>query len=860
MNRIYQKDPPPYQPLSEADLVTGCLIISAAMWAARVMATRVMVRPGLGTPMARMLATVARFVIILLLVGCLLPMLVATAPTDGATTTKANQNPPWVTSDEQDMARLQRILEEPKQGTAALGSGSHEVSRVSVFDCGDHRTKQEVVDLTQPEPCNVAETLYAEPVNVSIQIVQEDLSTPVAAWWCYLEVHRVAYVCGFDDITYGAPVITSPPHMVQMSGYECLQASISRQVTLDGATFHIPSESPIQDHFYSRGTADHEGSCDPVSWFTKENPPRKIYGVEITHVTIRLAKVTGNRAYQSTRVGFKRPNLVGTFKDGYIFDDEFGVLTWNTTDAHCHDSVSLIYQGGAQWFRRRSNLKDLALPEDLILMEDFQEEAFAGLLLKKDTKICSTRGYKTHILGISVIVSETSDPTDLLAQLDFKAHLDPMDTALQTQLGHNQITSNLNAQKIRERTWIEICTVERKTVSNKIQSIAGSSNPYSLLDLYGPGHTIYKAGAAAYVMECAPRQAEFRDIMNCTQEIPIWLDNKAVFADPLTYVVKPFGTFLPCNSIAPVRWYMYGSWWCASPVPSNDCTPPKSFLVNSDEASLTGGDFTRGMGSGVLSKKQRAQHIAFMTLEGSREAVLNKITANSISNAQSGNLGSLSDGYSLGSTLDASVRNSLVAEIKHKVGALLIPLYSTVGKYWIVITGCFLIFSICRVCIGCSLRCMVTQKTHGCGFWMLAALWETAWSIISMPWAISRSVWSQAAHGFPVDDRINPDEQAPRYARTKGRGPQRGHGLMDCLPCCPPRPQLPMSYKRARTEVDHEVFYENPDGTLRPSRRHQEEAMMPPPPAALQSAPPLPRTTPPEDYRCTSNTTWDRRT
>ncbi len=37
------------------------------------------------------------------------------------------------------------------------------------------------------------------------------------------------------------------------------------------------------------------------------------------------------------------------------------------------------------------------------------------------------------------------------------------------------------------------------------------------------------------------------------------------FADPITRVLSEYATIIPCNPLAPVRWFMDGIWFCTHP-------------------------------------------------------------------------------------------------------------------------------------------------------------------------------------------------------------------------------------------------------------------------------------------------------
>jgi hypothetical protein len=70
---------------------------------------------------------------------------------------------------------------------------------------------------------------------------------------------------------------------------------------------------------------------------------------------------------------------------------------------------------------------------------------------------------------------------------------------VQSQMGHLHLTTNLQVYDAFRKVQGALCLVDGKTLSNKLQAIAGEATPYALMDLYGPGHTFYIAGAVSFI-------------------------------------------------------------------------------------------------------------------------------------------------------------------------------------------------------------------------------------------------------------------------------------------------------------------------------------------------------------------------
>ncbi len=128
-------------------------------------------------------------------------------------------------------------------------------------------------------------------------------------------------------------------------------------------------------------------------------------------------------------------------------------------------------------------------------------------------------------------------------------------------------------------------------------------------------------GTVAYVASCIAVEAQKADFQNCTKEIPVRVGNKTRFADPFTYILTDFPTVLPCSDLTPVRWYIAGKWYCATPKTQECRAPEKLNLTVHTYEPL--GDLTEGLGKDIYSDSQKDQHLALMRTLQARDPILN---------------------------------------------------------------------------------------------------------------------------------------------------------------------------------------------------------------------------------------------
>jgi len=333
-----------------------------------------------------------------------------------------------------------------------------------------------------------------------------------------------------------------------------------------------------------------------------------------------------------------------------------------------------------------------------------------------------------------------------------------------------------------EQIQTDLCRVDRKVLHGRLQALAGpNSNPYALLDLYGPGHTVDVAGTTAYVTKCIQMEATKADYPNCTEEVPVKVGNGPRFADPFPLIWKDFPGSVPCTDVTPSRWKLHGAWYCASPH-IRHCDAPKQ-LTPTTRTYRPLGDFTLGLRQTVFSKNQMAQHRAFQRARAARTAVMAKVTNAALRNSRDGRLG-------------LPLEALEVSQLKLDIASFLFPWIPIIGEAWNWVAGCMLVCLACKVLVGSVLRVIYLYREHGCGPWLFASLWTTAFTLISVPLTMSRYVLKEIVKptgtsemereaGAPEDSRdpiIRYQEQQNRYLGEEGRDSYRDVELHNIYP------------------------------------------------------------------------------
>jgi hypothetical protein len=325
------------------------------------------------------------------------------------------------------------------------------------------------------------------------------------------------------------------------------------------------------------------------------------------------------------------------FKDGVVRDAYEGTIVWDTVEPSCQETVSEVYMGEAELHARKHEDDALDLSESIIMVADNVTGQFAGLVLKNHRAVCGVTCFATQVKGIVACLMRAHDTP--LPKRTFRPHFDSSVADAQTQLSYLHLKTNLRMYSRFEAVQADICRLERRLLSGRLQALAGADNPYALLDLYGPGHTAYVSGAAAYVTKCPLVEAIRVDFANCTKEVPVLSGRNHTlrFADPYTWILKTYPTIVPCSDVMPVRWKVRDQWYCATPQ-ARPCPPAAK--LNTTTGSFRPDDFTQGVNLGIYTEGQKAEHREYLRAASSREAVVAKVV-NAASRGARGGSGEL---------------------------------------------------------------------------------------------------------------------------------------------------------------------------------------------------------------------------
>jgi hypothetical protein len=231
-----------------------------------------------------------------------------------------------------------------------------------------------------------------------------------------------------------------------------------------------------------------------------------------------------------------------------------GTIVWRHRPTSCPGGLTQLYRGNLKIY---ANNTSSFLGSVAILEEKGQ---VAGLELQSSLLLCHHPAFRTHLKDVLVVIhpdnvsSIVGDPFDASQVSDF--------IRIESELSFLHVKTTLSQRDKLRQVKLAICETRRQVASTRLESIAGTENPYSLMEVFGRGHLATKSGATVYITKCWPVSVTPRAVQNCTMEIPAVFNGTDVFVDPISYIIMTHAVPVRCTDIAPPRFLIGGRWYC----------------------------------------------------------------------------------------------------------------------------------------------------------------------------------------------------------------------------------------------------------------------------------------------------------
>ena len=579
------------------------------------------------------------------------------------------------------------------------------------------------ISLLQPKPCEEAKKLYFPAETERAQIIQGGAAVPVTVTQCLVRITQRVVRCGFNSITYGhhVPVYHST---TDVHPRQCRQALHSGHITINGQPLAIEVGATVGRAWVSQGDVDKHGGCKVEEGFTTGGK-NFAHSYEQTEAKITVKTLPGMADPAKGTLTIEG-RLVVPYKTGYVKDMEMGTLAWTTNPVNCTTTLSEIFAGNVSVARKRQPSGADSRVGALVIVESEQSYQYAGLQLREPRNLCGRHCYSTQAGSLMVCFLQSHDGP--IPNLAFNSAAEQRRTMFETQASYLHMDTNRRMYDRFEVVQNDVCILERKLLQARLHSIAADNDPYALQDLFGQGHDLLRAGAVVYLVRCKPVLVHRAAFPNCTQEVPVNRTEggqELEFLDPVSRLLRPLPTVVPCSPFAPVMWKLNGAWYCHDGT-TRPCKPPQQLSINS--TVFQEDDYAKGLGHNIYSAAQQKQHSQYREAAQSRNAILSVITNHAA--AHRGTRG----------PLDVSILGPADLDvISTAIGIKLIPLFRIFGYYWTTFIGFLFAVGIVKALLGIAIRLFATYRARGLGWHMAFALWHTAYDLVMLPFRLSQA-------------------------------------------------------------------------------------------------------------------------
>ena len=599
----------------------------------------------------------------------------------------------------------------------------------TAYDCEHPNATFTNIDLTEPQACPDPVDDYEEDEMAYFQVIQLDSLTPTKAHQCQVIMTKKVTRCGFDSLVYGNsyPVYKK---MVEITPSQCRMAVNTGTMRFENQEIKVKRNQRVTHTYFSHGRRFASGYCETTNFHSEGTYYKGSYEEVFLEIQVRVIR---GQIDETEGLITLSNGLRAHSQDKVMMDSMEGIIVWDIPSTSCEERVVELYYGKGTAKRRRGRSGYL---DAVVMVKDAGKAKFAGFVLRRRRNICGAECYATQGEdGLALCMVRPEGGKSLRsAQVLPNTRLDITQLELKTHVMFMHTSLHLHLQDQFAAITGELCKMDRRTLSTRLQAIAGVDNPYSLGDMFGKGVTIRRAGAAAYITRCVPIEVKPIAQQNCSVEIPVLRvsedqrmdkeDNKVEFVDPLSYVIKKYPEVVPCSVVMPIRWKIGNEWTCATPEPRACKAPAKLNVTFGLQPKMD--LFLDAVGQGLFTAEQLRQHRMFLRTQETRSAVAARATNAAVRHTRDSGM------------LGMSIPEEDIPLLAMDVSYYIFPLAYYAGSAWTYIWGTLVGLGLFKLILGCIIRGALVYKRKGCGWWMLTAVWSTAFMAFAYPIKIVR--------------------------------------------------------------------------------------------------------------------------
>lgn len=218
------------------------------------------------------------------------------------------------------------------------------------------------------------------------------------------------------------------------------------------------------------------------------------------------------------------------------------------------------------------------------------ESLTAGVVLKDQVTICKAEVYETSEPRLYVSMQHFVNAPSISAKSQAS-----WSALIRTSILHSATKVKIELDTVSKTVEMNQCLLEQKIQRETIYSAETSPELVGFRLTGQQGVAVVVAGGAIQVVKCHAEEAKLDPQPVCYNKVPVRLtaSNESVFMDPVTRVVSPSASSLPCTDIQVPYFEIRGGWYRLIPYKT---TTPAPRILPSDLVQLHNQTFSAVIG------------------------------------------------------------------------------------------------------------------------------------------------------------------------------------------------------------------------------------------------------------------------
>jgi hypothetical protein len=345
----------------------------------------------------------------------------------------------------------------------------------------------EAYSLLAPEECHVTGGEHKVERIVQAEVVQIKRERTINVFRCQVLETLVSQYCGHSSAAGVTRYLRfREPLLVEASS--CRKAlTDAGNITIANRNFRARIGTTTSHSFFMAGDLDDGHHCQTGSVSIGNKVLEYQATQTILEVTLMEEFAKVNDVHGSIRL---RGGIQAKVADQAISDSLVGTIVWRHRPTSCPGGLIQLYRGNLKIYAYNTSsfLGSVAILEE--------KGQVAGLELQSSLLLCHHPAFRTHLKDVLVVIhpdnvsSIVGDPFDASQVSDF--------IRIESELSFLHVKTTLSQRDKLRQVKLAICETRRQVASTRLESIAGTENPYFLMEVFGRGHLATKSGATVY--------------------------------------------------------------------------------------------------------------------------------------------------------------------------------------------------------------------------------------------------------------------------------------------------------------------------------------------------------------------------